>query len=90
MAVTAVVRHRVRDYAGWRQIYDEFSESEQAGVGTRVGVYRALHDPSTVLVIQSFESAADAELFLEAAYLREVMQLAGVEGQPRIELYEET
>ncbi len=90
MAVTAVVQHHVKDYASWREIYDGFAEVGQAGVGTPVGVYRALHDPNKVLVIHSFERPADAELFSEAAYLREVMQLAGVEGQPRIELYEDT
>jgi hypothetical protein len=89
MAVTAVVQHRVRDYAGWRELYDSFAEG-QAGVGTPVGVYRALRDPNNVLVIHAFESPAEAELFSEAAYVREVMQLAGVEGQPRIELYEDT
>jgi hypothetical protein len=89
MAVTAVVQHRVRDYATWREIYDGFAELEQAGVGTPVGVYRGFHDPSNVLVIHTFESRAEAELFSQAAYLREVMQLAGVEGQPRIELYED-
>jgi hypothetical protein len=89
MAVTAVVQHRVRDYAGWREMYDGFAELGQAGFGTPVGVYRALHDPSNVLVIHTFESPADAELFSQAAYMREVMQLAGVEGQPRIELYED-
>lgn len=89
MAVTAVVQHRVRDYAAWREIYDGFTELGQAGVGRPVGVYRALDDPSNVLVVQTFESPADAELFLRAAYLREVMQVAGVEGQARIELYED-
>jgi hypothetical protein len=89
MAVTAVVQHHVKDYTTWREIYDDFAEVGQAAVGTPVGVYRALHEPNQVLVIHSFESPSDAELFSEAAYIREVMQLAGVEGQPRIELYED-
>ncbi len=89
MAVTAVVQHRVRDYAAWREIYDGFAELDQAGFGTPIGVYRALHDPANVLVIHNFESASEAELFSQAAYMREVMQLAGVEGEARIELYED-
>lgn len=89
MAVTAVVQHHVKDYAAWREIYDGFVDVGPAGVATPVGVYRALHDPNNVLIIVGFESPADAELFSEAAYMREVMQLAGIEGQPRIELYED-
>jgi hypothetical protein len=67
---------------------DSRSSARPASPGP-VGVYRGLDDPSNVLVVQTFESPADAELFLQAAYLREVMQLAGVEGQARIELYED-
>jgi hypothetical protein len=89
MAVTAIVRHRVRDYVAWREVYDDFAGLDQAGVGTSQGVYRAVDDSSSVLVIHAFETAAEAELFSGAAYIREVMHMAGVEGEPRIELYEE-
>jgi hypothetical protein len=41
------------------------------------------------LVIHSFETAADADLFSGAAYIREVMHMAGAEEEPRIELYED-
>jgi hypothetical protein len=40
-----------------------------------------------VLLVHQFETKADAELFSSATYLREVMRMAGVEGEPRIELY---
>lgn len=89
MPVTAVVQHHVKDYHAWREIYDDFADLEQAGVGTPQGVYRATDDPNNVLVIHRFETAADAELFSGAMYLREVMRMAGVEGQPRIELYDD-
>jgi hypothetical protein len=89
MAVTVIVRHRVRDYAGWREIYDDFADVGQAGIGESRGVYRAINDPNDVLVIHGFETAADAELFSGAVYIREVMHMAGVEGEPRIEVYED-
>jgi hypothetical protein len=85
MAVTVIVRHRVTDYAAWREIYDDFAE--QAGIGKAHGVYRAINDPNNVLVIHAFETAAEAELFSGAAYMRQVMHIAGVDGKPRIELY---
>jgi hypothetical protein len=87
MAVTAVVQHRVKDYAAWREVYDGFARPEQAGVGAPQGVYRATEDPNNVLVIHRFDTAAEAELFTGAAYVRDVMHRAGVEGEARIELY---
>jgi hypothetical protein len=89
MAVIAVVQHRVKDYPGWREIYDGFADLRLPHVGTSQGVYRATDDPNNVLVIHRFATAADAGVFLDAAYLRDVMDRAGVEGQPRIELYED-
>ena len=90
MAIMVIVRHRVKDYAAWRDIYDAFADIEPAGVGKSHGVYRALNDPNDVLVIHGFETKADAELFSSAGYVRGVMNMAGVEGDPRIELYEDT
>jgi hypothetical protein len=46
MAVTVIVRHRVRDYAAWREMYDDFAE--QARIGMSRGVYRAINDPTNV------------------------------------------
>ena len=42
MAATVIVRHRVSDYAAWREMYDDFANLEQAGVGKSRGVYRAI------------------------------------------------
>jgi hypothetical protein len=54
---------------------------------THESVHRAKDDPSNVLVIHGFATAADAEAFLAGPELRDAMQQAGVEGQPRIEIY---
>jgi hypothetical protein len=89
MAVTVIVRHRVKDYAAWREIYDDFARVGQAGLGKPHGVYRAINDPNDVLVIHRFETAADAELFSGAVYIRDVMHMAGVEGEAQIELFED-
>jgi hypothetical protein len=87
MAVTAIVQHRVKDYAAWREVYDGFASLTDAG--TSQGVYRATDDPNNVLVIHRFATAGHADVFLGAAYVRDVMHRAGVEGEPRIELYED-
>jgi hypothetical protein len=89
MAVTAVVQHRVADYDTWRKAYDGFGGVQKAGGVTRQSVYRSNDDPSNVMVIHGFATTADAQAFLAGSELREAMQRAGVQGQPRVEIYQD-
>jgi hypothetical protein len=89
MAVTAMVQHRVADYDKWRKAYDGFAGVQKAGGVTRQSVYRATDDPSNLLVMHGFATAADAEAFLASTELRNAMRQAGVEGKPRIEIYQD-
>lgn len=87
--VLAVIRHRVTDYDAWRQIYSDFAPVQKAGGVIAESVYRDKDDPNTVLVLHSFATMAEAEAFINNAELHDAMQRSGVEGQPRVEFYEE-
>jgi quinol monooxygenase YgiN len=89
MAVTAMIQHQVADYDTWRKAYDGFADAQKAGGVTRQSVYRAKDDPSNLLVMHGFATAAAAEAFLASTELRDAMHLAGVTGQPRIEIYQD-
>jgi quinol monooxygenase YgiN len=89
MGVTAVVQHHVADYEVWRKAYDGFGDVQKAGGVTRQSVYRSIDDPNNVLIMHGFASMADAEKFLAGAELRDAMQQAGVQGQPRVEIYQD-
>ena len=89
MAVTAMVQHRVADYNTWRKAYDGFAGVQKAGGVTRESVHRAKDDPSNLLVVHGFATPADAEAFFASTELRDAMQQAGVQGQPRIEIYQD-
>jgi hypothetical protein len=52
-------------------------------------VYRANDDPRNLLVTHGFATTAEAEAFLGGADLRDAMQEAGVQGQSRIEIYQD-
>jgi len=39
--------------------------------------------------LHGFATTADAEKFLGGAELRDAMQQAGVQGQPRVEIYQD-
>ncbi len=89
MPITAVIQHQVSDYDAWRKVYDEFGVTQrQLGV-TGESVHRATDDPNNLLVIHHFATAADADAFFASSELRDAMHNAGVQGQPRVAIYED-
>jgi hypothetical protein len=84
-----MVQHRVADYDVWRKAYDEFGATQKTGGVTHQSVYRTKDDPNNLLVTHGFATTADAEAFLGGAELRDAMQQAGVQGHPRIEIYQD-
>jgi hypothetical protein len=56
---------------------------------THQSVYRANDDPNNLLVAHGFATTANAETFLAGTELRDAMQQADVQGQPRIEIYQD-
>ena len=52
-------------------------------------VYQAKGDPNNVLVLHRFATMQAAETFFANPQLLDALRQAGVEGQPRIEFYEE-
>lgn len=78
------VRHPVADYAVWKEGYDAFDE-ERRGMGVKGhAVFQALDDPNDVTVWHDFDTLDSAEAFLGSSRLREVMEAAGVAGEPTI------
>lgn len=86
---TVAVRHKVADFDAWRAVYDEHGVARKELGTTGDTVLRGAEDPSEVLVLTYWPSAAEAEAFLGDPSLKEAMGRAGVVGAPRIEVYEE-
>ena len=82
--VRMFARHSVTDFATWKQSYDDF-DAERKGMGV-VGdaVYQAADDPNNVTVWHDFETLEAAQSFMDSARLREVMEQAGVAGEPTV------
>jgi hypothetical protein len=89
MPVTAVIQHRVADYDTWRKAYDGFAPVQEAAGVTHESVHRAAEDPNDILVLHRFGSLEAAESFFARQDLRETMHEGGVQGQPRIEIYQD-
>ena len=78
------VRHSVADFSTWKQAYDDFA-SERDGMGvTGDGVFQSADNPNDVTVHHDFESIENARAFMESPRLREVMEAAGVAGEPTV------
>ena len=81
---TIFVRHEVKDFDEWKAAYDAF-DSERSVMGvTGQGAYQEDGNPNSVIVYHHFESMDSAKSFVESSRLKEVMQEAGVVGNPTI------
>ena len=81
---TMFVRHRVRDFGTWKAAYDAFDDERKTMGVTGHGVYQAEDDPNEVTVYHDFETMGAAKEFMGSARLREVMESAGVTGEPNV------
>ena len=75
---TALVRHRVDDFDGWKKAYDDFAPT-QAEHGVRAHqVLRSIENPNDVVVTHTFDSREAASAFFAMPELKEAMSQAGV------------
>lgn len=78
------VRHPVRDFTAWKRHYDGFDE-ERTEKGVRAeAVFQAAEDPNDVTVWHDFDTLDEAHEFASWGRLGEVMEEAGVSGEPTI------
>ena len=78
------VRHPVSDFSQWKQAYDDF-DAERRGMGVRAhAVFQGVSDANDVTLWHDFEDMEAAEGFLGSPRLKEVMETAGVAGEPTI------
>ena len=83
-----LILHRVADYDAWRQVYDSVADMRESAHVTRGSVHRMADDPNNVLVLHYFDSVEAARAFTTLPKLKEAMQRADVQGEPRFEFYE--
>lgn len=83
------VRHRVEDYARWREGYDNHAAARQAsGASDEAYVMRNIDDPNEITIILGWSDLEQARAFTQSASLKEAMQKAGVTSMPEIRFLE--
>lgn len=77
-----IVRHKVKDYAIWRKIYDgDVGRRSEAGLG-KGRVTRSVDDPNEVVLIFEASDVAKAKALGDSQGLKDAMQGAGVIDKP--------
>ncbi len=62
-----LMRHRVADYARWKEAFDShLAERQAGGAAAEVYVLRNLDEPTEVIVLLSWRDLAQARLFIQS------------------------
>lgn len=78
------IKHRVGDYATWKQAFDEHESARRGATITAHGLHRDHDDPNVVIVAFRATDMKRAQEFAQSDDLRTAMQQAGVQGPPEI------
>ena len=82
--VHMMVRHKVRDFDAWKAVFDEHG-SNRKQCGCKGGVLcRSTADPNEVVMLLEWDTAANAQAFLDSQDLGEAMKRSGVTDQPDV------
>jgi hypothetical protein len=79
---TAIIQHRIEDFAAWKPVYDAHEGRKQYSFEERV--LQMIDDPNNVIVILDSDSADKLRDFLQSDDLKAAMRDAGVVGEPTI------
>ena len=79
-----VIRHRVRDFATWKAIFDTDAGARQAHGSRHERVFRDEFEADEVLLYLEWDDADRAHLFVRSDALRESMVRSGVSDRPDV------
>ena len=82
--VTLFVKHTVKDYDGWKKVYDQVAGlRKQSGV-TGATVNQDVNDPNIIYITHEFRDLDSAKAFAGSEDLKQAMAKAGVAGRPEM------
>jgi quinol monooxygenase YgiN len=87
--VSVFIRHRVSDYAVWRQVFDAYAPQRRAGGEQAYRISHQLGEPNSLCLFFEWDSVENAKRFLASEDLASTMQRAGICDQPEIYVTEE-
>ena len=84
-----MIRHRVKDYATWKPVFDEHAKARKAAGSKGGHLLRSADDPNNLVILLEWDSVANARRFVESHNLNTTMEHAGVVDKPNFYFLEE-
>jgi hypothetical protein len=81
---TIFVRHDVKHFGNWKKAYDDFDAERRAMGVTGHGVYQTEGRHDNVTLYHHFDAMDAAKAFVNSDRLKQVMEQAGVIGEPEV------
>lgn len=82
--VHVLVRHKVKDYEQWKEVFEEHASVRQEAGSKGGRVFRNEKDPKDVAVLLEWDDMAKARVFFESSFLHRALERAGVVGNSEI------
>lgn len=82
--VNVLVRHKVSDFARWKQVFDQHLGMRKAGGELNCRIFHSHTDGSDLTLFFDWESLEMAKRFFNSDPLKNGMQASGVSSTPEI------
>ena len=79
-----IVRHKVKDYAKWRPVFDADAANQKAAGLSNPRVMRSADDKNEIVLLFDCKDTKKAKEFAASPDLKAAMMKAGVVDQPTI------
>ena len=86
---TVFIRHKVRNYAKWKKVFDKFAPTRRAGGESSYIIGHVPGKPKNLCLLFQWDTAANAARFLKSKALKAAMKGAGVAEKPEVFVFEE-
>ncbi len=81
---TVLVRHKVKDFAKWKAVYDSVDAFHRKAGVKSAQVLHGADDPNEIVILSEFESLSKAREFALLDELKKIMEQAGVADRPDV------
>jgi quinol monooxygenase YgiN len=82
--VHIIVHYKVKDYAQWKEVFDEYAKVRKESGSKGGRIFRDEQKPDNVTVFFEWEDMAKARTFFESKLLKSASERAEVIGAPEV------
>jgi len=83
------VKHKVKDYASWKSVFDKFIDTRRAGGEKSYRIMHPDNDPNNLVLLFEWDNERNAHSFLKSSELKKAMEQAGVMEAPEAYVLQE-